>query len=82
MGSGPSPEPSMHGSTPMQHSSLIQLDDDIRQSLEEDTIRFESDTQLQNDLYSPDGDNEVAYPYESIFEGFHMQQDSDSFHWH
>ena len=82
MGSGPSPEPSMHGSTPMQHSSLIQLDDN-NSLLEDDeyNVRFESDNninQIQNHVFSPDGDNEVAYPYESIFDGF---REPESFHW-
>ncbi|RCH97349.1 Breast carcinoma amplified sequence 3, partial [Rhizopus stolonifer] len=46
---------------------LIQLDEDV--------VRFESDPQLQNNLYLPDGDNEAAYPFESIFEGFQMNDD-------
>ncbi|KAI9270875.1 hypothetical protein BY458DRAFT_539949 [Sporodiniella umbellata] len=71
MGSGPSPDP-------LQSSALIQLDD---QSLEEDTIKFESDLPLHDNLYSPDGDNEVARPFESVFEGFHAQDDSGNFPW-
>ncbi|KAG1464806.1 hypothetical protein G6F56_005008 [Rhizopus delemar] len=43
---------------------LIQLDEDV--------VRFESDPQLQNNLYLPDGDNEAAYPFESIFEWFYI----------
>ncbi|KAG1453622.1 hypothetical protein G6F56_007522 [Rhizopus delemar] len=74
MGSGPSPESLQQ----VIQSPLIQLDD---HSLEEETIRFESDVPIQKDLYSPDGDNEVARPFESIFEGFHRQEDTESFPW-
>lgn len=81
MGSGPSPEPSMHNNNSsntvnmMQHSSLIQFDDDddkVVHEAEEDIIRLEDDDDIehsivQRDVYSPDGDNEVAYPSESVF---------------
>ena len=77
MGSGPSPEPSMNNNTGtnMYGSSLIQFDDEddgkIVQESEEDVIRLEEDDDnesiTQKDVYSPDGDNEVGYPSESIF---------------
>lgn len=72
MGSGPSPEPSMNHNqnNRMEHSALIQFDDDEDLKEEEDIIRLEDDDlddNPQKDLYSPDGDNEVEYPSESIF---------------
>lgn len=81
MGSGPSPEPSIHNNNSsntvnmIHHSSLIQFDDDddkVVHEAEEDIIRLEDDDDidhsiLQRDVYSPDGDNEVAYPSESVF---------------
>ncbi|KAG1133355.1 hypothetical protein G6F42_001503 [Rhizopus arrhizus] len=64
MGNGPSSEPSMnHHSTV---SSIVHLKEDSSVE-EEEVIRFENDLQNNNNLYSPDGDNEVAYPYESIY---------------
>ncbi|KAF1799995.1 hypothetical protein FB192DRAFT_1449478 [Mucor lusitanicus] len=116
MGSGPSPEPSMHGHTPQQQqppplqtldsSSLIQFDDDEDEEDNSihhlkggiDVIRLEGDDedadehrdatkpshaqqQQQSEVYSPDGDNEVEYPYESVYENLHHQravkEDSD-----
>lgn len=113
MGSGPSPEPSMHGHTPQQQqppplqaldsSSLIQFDDDEDEEQDSihqlkggiDVIRLEGDEdstddaikrplaqQQQSEVYSPDGDNEVEYPYESVYENLHhagrvVKEDSD-----
>lgn len=115
MGSGPSPEPSMHGHTPQQQqqtplqaldsSSLIQFDDDEddEDSIHQlkggiDVIRLEGDEdadsvhdeikrphlqqqqQQSSEVYSPDGDNEVEYPYESVYENIHqrtVKEDSD-----
>lgn len=113
MGSGPSPEPSMHGHTPQQQqqpqqaldsSSLIQFDDDDEDNISDlkggiDVIRLEGDDdddssdeiknshsqhqqqrQQQSEVYSPDGDNEVEYPYESVYENIHQRpakEDSD-----
>ncbi|KAI9248359.1 hypothetical protein EDC94DRAFT_625046 [Helicostylum pulchrum] len=79
MGSGPSPEPSMNG---LQHSSLIQFEEDM---LNEDIIRLEDDesdsegelSSEQKDVYSPDGDNEVAHPSESMFVEIRERKDSD-----
>lgn len=80
MGSGPSPEPSMNG---LQHSSLIQFEEDM---LQEDIIRLEDDdgsesdddlSPEQKDVYSPDGDNEVAHPSESMFVEIRERKDSD-----
>jgi hypothetical protein len=91
MGSGPSPEPLMPGLTHqqppppsqdshMQNSSLIQFDDDDSDIEEEATTAAHLE-QIKSDVYSPDGDNEVAYPYESVFGEFHhprtLNQDSD-----
>ncbi|KAI8336064.1 hypothetical protein EDC96DRAFT_579018 [Choanephora cucurbitarum] len=84
MGSGPSPEPSSHlGLTPiqnrhlededeiqtsvMQHSSLIQFDDD------DDDLSVEQMESNRMEAYSPDGDNEVEYPYESVFGELHTR---------
>lgn len=107
MGSGPSPEPSMHGHTPqqqqqqaLQRSSLIQFDDDddeedsisgVKEGT--DVIRLEgnddnddeveeshsqiSHQQQQSEVYSPDGDNEVEYPYESVYENIHQRPSKD-----
>ncbi|KAI9483370.1 MAG: hypothetical protein EXX96DRAFT_557957 [Benjaminiella poitrasii] len=77
MGSGPNPEPAMLGIIPqqddlMQHSSLIQFDDDDEQEEEEEEEEAIMQ-QERSDVYSPDGDNEVAYPYESIFGDFHSR---------
>lgn len=83
MGSGPSPEPSMHNhQNNMEQSSLIKFDDDDNnddKEEEEDIIRLEDDLDLvQKDVYSPDGDNEVEYPSESIFgEIRHRSHQSD-----
>lgn len=106
MGSGPSPEPSMHDHTPqqqqqqaLQHSSLIQFDDyddeDSINGVKEgiDVIRLEGDDgnddeieelnsqinhqQQQSEVYSPDGDNEVEYPYESVYENIHQRPSKD-----
>ncbi|KAI9262001.1 hypothetical protein BY458DRAFT_515538 [Sporodiniella umbellata] len=79
MGNGPISQQS-------QINSLIQLDNTISPYLEEDIIRFESDPQSKNDLYLPDGDNESAYPYESVFERFQikhpeLQEQEDFNHW-
>ncbi|KAI8997738.1 hypothetical protein BDB01DRAFT_772246 [Pilobolus umbonatus] len=108
MGSGPSPEPSMHGfaTVPvnyMQNSSLIQFEDEdegkAKESFDEDVIRLEqSDEERldyeekieyeQQEIYSPDGDNEVAHPYDSIFgdttkEDTHVEKllENPSQHW-
>ena len=108
MGSGPSPEPSMHGHTPqqqqqqqqqqaLQRSSLIQFDDDddedsisgVKEGV--DAIRLEGDDdnedgelhsqishqQQQSEVYSPDGDNEVEYPYESVYENINHRPSKD-----
>lgn len=86
MGSGPSPEPSMHTNTMMEHSSLIQFDDeDEVKEEEEDIIRLEEDDLVQKDVYSPDGDNEVEYPSESIFgeirDRSHQSDDESNTSW-
>lgn len=95
MGSGPSPEPSMNNNNMMQHSSLIQFDDDddnqiLQPEAEEDIIRLEEDSDnssidehpIRNDVYSPDGDNEVAYPSDSIFGDLrNNNSDNDSSSW-
>jgi hypothetical protein len=67
----------------MQNSSLIQFDDDSDD--EEETASKRSTVHLEeeqvksiaSDVYSPDGDNEVAYPYESVFGEFHQPRPSD-----
>jgi hypothetical protein len=77
MGSGPSPEPP----TNLQHSSLIQFDNSSDDDLvvankrgmeeEEDIIKFEDNLEESNSkVYSPDGDNEVGYPSESVYGDF------------
>ncbi|KAI8643803.1 hypothetical protein BD408DRAFT_384881 [Parasitella parasitica] len=119
MGSGPSPEPSMHGHTPKQQqqpqalhdSSLIRFDDDddddddndndndddsssgVKQGIDvirlgdndddnhgdDDAERPRSSqlNQKQQEGYSPDGDNEVEYPYESVYENIHRHPSKD-----
>lgn len=81
IGSGPSPEdvhPFDHHqrylhrtTTGMHESSLIQFDDDVVVDNETtaDAIRLSEDDQdsVMDQVFSPDGDNEVAYPSESIF---------------
>ncbi|KAI8058653.1 uncharacterized protein B0P05DRAFT_559344 [Gilbertella persicaria] len=82
MGSGPSPEPSsLLGLTPiqnqpleepetsMQHSSLIQFDEDE----DEGSVQLKA----SHNVYSPDGDNEVEYPYESVFGELHTRKEEE-----
>ncbi|KAI8890122.1 hypothetical protein K501DRAFT_320098 [Backusella circina FSU 941] len=71
----------------MQNSSLIQFDDSDA-SPDEDSLRFEQSQEVEkekeesendNKIFSPDGDNEMAYPSDSIFGGsFAEDKQSDS----
>lgn len=85
MGSGPSPEQLMPGLTNqqqplqdnhMQNSSLIQFDDD-ESDAEEETNNKRYTVHSKDEQVKPDGDNEVAYPYDSVFGEFRHLHPSD-----
>jgi hypothetical protein len=79
-------DPAAAVSINMQNSSLIQFDDSDA-SPDDDSLRFEQSQEVEkeeaseseNKVFSPDGDNEMAYPSESIFGGsFSEDKQSDS----
>ena len=84
MGSGPSPEPSSQlGLTLVQNRHLEEEDDEIQTGVMQHSslIQFDDDDDLsvqqmesnRMEAYSPDGDNEVEYPYESVFGELHTR---------
>lgn len=60
---------------------VIRLEGDEEADTVHDEIKRSHLQQQQSEVYSPDGDNEVEYPYESVYENIHqsavVKEDSD-----
>ncbi|OAD78698.1 hypothetical protein PHYBLDRAFT_157624 [Phycomyces blakesleeanus NRRL 1555(-)] len=53
----------------LENSSLIRFDEDEEES-RSSSVRLEESAHNMGEVYSPDGDNEVAYPSDSVFGEF------------